>query len=374
MCRVGSDNWHYKLVELSVIPNHPFNADYFHVLMMRLTMPVRDGIFQFFFNGCAGYNDDKCANPLRRLIDWAWSEDVSRNADAESTRLTAIMLCWLLSSTYIKHRDEATKALVNLLSEKVDVLIGIMRSFEKVDDMYIYERLFAVAYGVVLRTSSSGELLNLAKYVYDTIFKHNNPPKNILLRDYARNIIEYVSYTMEMTSINMKKVRPPYSSDIPVWPTDDEVKHFHIDYEVPDFKERKGFEQNLIWESVKGGLADFWNKLVSPVIEDFYPIQISEEKAYKKAQHLFKGDMKKVAILYSEDKARTILNDQTASNRKTSHDNLLEMLNKSFEQMMTKEQLKAMNEVIIPFHLKELSLRNHYSNRFPTDGARNWLV
>lgn len=115
------------------------------------------------------------------------------------------MLCWLLSSTYIKHRDEATKALVNLLSEKVDVLIGIMRSFEKVDDMYIYERLFAVAYGVVLRTSSSGELLNLAKYVYDTIFKHNNPPKNILLRDYARNIIEYVSYTMEMTSINMKK-------------------------------------------------------------------------------------------------------------------------------------------------------------------------
>lgn len=374
LCRVGSDNWHYKLVELSVIPNHPFNADYFHVLMMRLTMPVRDGIFQFFFNGCAGYNDDKCANPLRRLIDWAWSEDVSRNADAESTRLTAIMLCWLLSSTYIKHRDEATKALVNLLSEKVDVLIGIMRSFEKVDDMYIYEHLFAVAYGVVLRTSSSGELLNLAKYVYDTIFKHNNPPKNILLRDYARNIIEYVSYTMEMTSINMKKVRPPYSSDIPVWPTDDEVKHFHIDYEVPDFKERKGFEQNLIWESVKGGLADFWNKLASPVIEDFYPIQISEEKAYKKAQHLFKGDMKKVAILYSEDKARTILNDQTASNRKTSHDNLLEMLIKSFEQMMTKEQLKAMNEVIIPFHLKELSLRNHYSNRFPTDGARNWLV
>lgn len=46
-------------------------------------------------------------------------------------------------------------------------------------------------------------------------------------------------------------MRPPYSSDIPVWPTDDEVKHFHIDYEVPDFKERKGFEQNLIWESVK---------------------------------------------------------------------------------------------------------------------------
>ena len=145
-CSIDSDGWYYKLVELSTIPNHPFNADYFHALMMGLTMPKRDGIFQSFFNGCAGYDDDKCANPLRRLIDWAWSDGVSEKADPESARLAAIMLCWLLSSTYIKHRDEATKALVNLLSEQVDVLIDTLRLFEDVDDMYVYERLYAVAY------------------------------------------------------------------------------------------------------------------------------------------------------------------------------------------------------------------------------------
>lgn len=47
-CNIDPDYWYNKLVELSTIPNHPFNADYFHALMMRFTMPKRDGRFQFF--------------------------------------------------------------------------------------------------------------------------------------------------------------------------------------------------------------------------------------------------------------------------------------------------------------------------------------
>ena len=357
-CSIDSDGWYYKLVELSTIPNHPFNADYFHALMMGLTMPKRDGIFQSFFNGCAGYDDDKCANPLRRLIDWAWSDGVSEKADPESARLAAIMLCWLLSSTYIKHRDEATKALVNLLSEQVDVLIDTLRLFEDVDDMYVYERLYAVAYGVALRTSSRNGLTNLARYVYKTIFKHNNPPKDVLLRDHARNIVEYAKYKVELTAVDMKKVRPPYTSILPTWPTDDEVKYLHVDYNEPDFKERKGPEQNQIWESVKGGLADFWNKLAGPKIEDFYPISIAEEKEYEKALRLFKGDMRKLAKIMSEAKAIRNLSGRTASESKTIHDRLFETLENSFNQMMTIEQSKAMNEVLIPFNPSLIAKKN----------------
>lgn len=372
--RVRPENWYYKLVELSTIPNHPFNADYFHALMMRLKMPERDGTFQFFFNGCAGYDDNKCANPLRRLIDWAWSEDVSQKSEPKSTKLAATMLCWLLSSTYIKHRDEATKALVNLLSEQVNVLIDVMRSFENVDDMYIYERLFAVAYGIALRTSSRQGLSNLAQYVYDTIFKYNSPPKDVLLRDSARNIIEYANYKLDAFSVDMTKVRPPYSSVLPQWPTDDEVSHFHINYDAPDFKDRKGYEQNLIWESVKGGLADFWNKLASPKIEHFYPISIAEEKDYQKSVRKFKGKMKKLAILYSQTKAQEILNDQSVSKKNTYRETLLKMLKECFEQMMSEEQQKALTEIMIPFKVKELPLQSHYTIMFPTEGVRNWLV
>ena len=108
---------------------------------------------------------------------------------------------------------------------------------------------------------------------------------------------------MELTAVDMKKVRPPYTSILPTWPTDDEVKYLHVDYNEPDFKERKGPEQNQIWESVKGGLADFWNKLAGPKIEDFYPISIAEEKEYEKALRLFKGDMRKLAKIMSEAKA-----------------------------------------------------------------------
>ncbi len=374
MCRVDSDVWYYKLAELSAIPNHPFNADYFHALMMRGSMPERDGTFQFFFNGCAGYDDEKCANPIRRLIDWAWSEGVSVNSDPESTRLAAIMLCWLLSSTYIKHRDEATKALVNLLSEKVDVLINTMRTFENVDDMYVYERLFAVAYGVALRTSSGDDLKKLGRYVYDTIFKHNNPPKDILLRDHARNIIEYACYKEGMASVNMRKVRPPYSSTLPKWPMDDEVEFLHISYDAPDYKERQGPEQNLIWESVKGGLADFWNKLVSSDIERFYPISIAEEKEFDKALRLFKGNMKELAKYICEGKAVLIIKGQKRAKNASANDQLFELICNETEKLMSEEQIKALYEVLIPFKVKELPLQKHYYCRFPTGGVRNWLV
>ena len=374
MCRVDSDVWFNKLAELSAIPDHPFNADYFHALMMCKSMPERDGTFQFFFNGCAGYDDEKCANPLRRLIDWAWSEGVSANSDPESTRLAAIMLCWILSSTYIKHRDEATKALVNLLSEKVDVLIDIIRTFENVDDMYVYERLFAVAYGVALRTSSGEGLKKLGKYVYDTIFKHNNPPKDILLRDYARNIIEYACYKEGLTSVNMKKVRPPYFSILPKWPTDDEVEFLHINYDAPDYEERKGSEQNLIWESVKGGLADFWNKLASSDIERFYPISIAEEKAFEKALRLFKGNMRELAECMCEGKAVLILNGQKGPKDASISDKMFEFVCNETEKLMSEEQKQALYDVLIPFKVKELPLQKHYNCRFPTDGVRNWLV
>lgn len=356
-----TEQWYYKLVEFSTIQNHPFNADFFHKMMMRKTMSERDGEFQFFFNGCAGYNDYKNANPLRILIDWAWTEGISEKAEQETARLAAIMLCWLLSSTYIKHRDEATKALVNLLTEKIDVLIAIMRLFENVDDMYITERIYAVAYGVVLRTSSTESLTNLSKYVYDTIFKLRNPPKHVLLRDYARNIIEYTYYKVGHTSFDMKKVRPPYASPLPEWPSDNDVKQFYVDYDSPDYEKKKGYEQNLIWFSVKDGLADFWNKMASPIIGKFYPLSFAEEQANDDAEGLFKGKLKTIAKQYADNKA-------------LGRNDYIGAIDDVLMTLFSPEQLKAVNDVMIPYRRKQLQLNSSYLIEFPKEGARNWLV
>lgn len=362
------EDWYNKIIELSIVHDHPFNADYFHNILIKKTMRERDAHLQYFFNGSAGYDNDNCANPIRRLIDWAWMENISEKTDYTSARLAAKILCWLLSSTYIKHRDEATKALVNLLTCQVDALIDTIQSFNNVDDMYIKERIYAVAYGVALRTPVKEELIKLASYVYETIFKDGLPPKNVLLRDYARNIIEYAYYKENSLSFNMEMVRPPYKSVLPEWPTDDDVDKLHIDYNSPDWEHKEAIAQNYIWESIKGGLADFWNKIALSVLEDFFPISIEEERKYIIAEKSFKGYLRKTVNYYTEIKARERLGD------KMKPEIGLSAFYTALEFILSPEQLNTVNQTMIPYKVKELNSKRNYYNRFPTEGIRNWLI
>ena len=88
------------------------------------------------------------------------------------------------------------------------------------------------------------ELMNLLSFLKQAL---QVPFRNFFLV-YARNIVEYACYKAGKVSVNMRKVRPPYSSEIPKWHSDEEIKHLHIEYDEPDFKERKGREQNMIWD------------------------------------------------------------------------------------------------------------------------------
>ena len=365
---IKPEDWYNKIIELSIVHNHPFNADYFHNVLMRIAMKERDGMLQFFFNECAGYDENNCANSIRRLIDWAWLENISEKTDYTSARLAAKILCWLLSSTYIKHRDEATKALVNLLTCQIDALIDTMQSFNTIDDMYIKERIYAVAYGVALRTPTKKELIKLASYVYDAIFKDGSPPKNVLLRDYARNIVEYAYYKDSSLPFSMEIVRPPYKSVLPEWPTDDDVDKLHIDYNSPDWEHKEAIAQNYIWESIKGGLADFWNKIALSVLEDFFPISIEEERKYIIAEKSFKGYLRKTVNYYTEIKARERLGD------KMKPEIGLSAFYTALESILSPEQLNTVNQTMIPYKVKELNSKRNYYNRFPAEGIRNWLI
>ena len=85
--------------------------------------------------------------------------------------------------------------LICLLKERTDVLLDILRLFENVNDPYIFERLYAVAYGCAVRIKENQQLTDLGNYVYETIFKDKEEIyPHILLRDYARGVIEYASY------------------------------------------------------------------------------------------------------------------------------------------------------------------------------------
>jgi len=279
--RLDNNEWFYTLTELSAIANHPFNSNILHSILLNHSMSERDSFWQRYMLYYSNYDDYNTAFPLRRLIDWAWMPNISLNTDDETARLVAQTLVWILSSTDIALRDQTTKALVNLLEQKPNVLTIILKSFEKVDDLYILERLYAVSYGCILRTKKEEAIKTIAQYIYDTIFKNANPPAHILLRDYARNAIEYAIYKNVDLKIDTNLIRPPYNTEMPTLPQkEDDVKEFELDYDSEDFKQTYGFEQNAIYSSVISGIADFGRYIVDSAVRHFSPISFRERDNY----------------------------------------------------------------------------------------------
>lgn len=221
-CRLRNQEWWYALTELAAIPNHPFNGDRLHRILSRSSMSERDGFWQNYIRWYSGYDDNNIAFPLQRLIDWAWMPNVSVYVDSETARLVAQTLAWVLTSTDIALRDKTTKALVNLLEQQPQALIEVLKAFENINDLYISDRLYAVAYGCVLRTEKKDSIKIIAQYIYDAIFKNSNPPEHILIRDYARNAIEYAIHKNVELDIDVKHIRPPYGSQCNYTPLSNE--------------------------------------------------------------------------------------------------------------------------------------------------------
>ena len=132
----------------------------------------------------------------------------------ESIELYAIALTWFLTTSDRFLRDRATKALVSMLHPRPLVLVKVIEQFLEVNDLYVLERLYAVAYGVAMLSENYQEVGDLAHKVYEWVFKDEKPPTHILLRDYASGVIEVANNLGALsTNIDMEKTSPPYQSD-----------------------------------------------------------------------------------------------------------------------------------------------------------------
>ncbi|TWP28893.1 hypothetical protein ETU08_08635 [Apibacter muscae] len=219
---ISDHEWFLCLTELSSIIDHPFNSNRLTQILKKYTMAERDSFWQEFIIYFNGYDDNEIAFPIQRLIDWAWMPNISTLSDDETAKLVSQTLAWILSTTNTKLRDQTTKALVNLLEQKPNVLIGLLKTFQDVDDLYILERLYAVTYGCVLRTEKDESVKLIAEYVYNTIFKNGNPPTHVLLRDYACNTIEYAIHKCLLEEVDIQLIRPPYNSKMNFTPLTNE--------------------------------------------------------------------------------------------------------------------------------------------------------
>ncbi|NVK53669.1 MAG: ATP-binding protein [Flavobacteriaceae bacterium] len=249
------------ILAVTGIPNHFFNAHSLHDHLIKHSLPDRDANWTQFIKH--RYTDE---SSVKRLIDWAWNQTDKSHISDESILLSSMTLTWFHTSTNRELRDCSTKALVSLLQDRLHILIKLLKKFETVNDPYVYDRLFAVAYGCAIRTNKKEELASLSDYIYQTIFKDKDEVyPHVLLRDYARGVIEFTNFSGFKLPFDIEDVRPPYKSSFPdqIMTNEEVDKNYKFDYEAKDFKKHY-WSQNSIISSMTteygrgtGGYGDF---------------------------------------------------------------------------------------------------------------------
>lgn len=211
------------LLTVASNPEHLYNADFLHKHLMTFKIAERDAWWSIFLHYQYGEQ-----GAVDRLVDWAWSSEDKSHISDESIRLCAVTLAWFLATSNRYLRDRATKALVSILTDRIHVLRQIIRQFLDVDDPYVLERLFAVAYGCSMRSTDNEAIGELAKEVYKWIFENGEPPPHVLLRDYARGVVELALHMGIKLDIDVEKIRPPYKSEWSSFeiPTEEELKKY----------------------------------------------------------------------------------------------------------------------------------------------------
>ncbi|MFV8598104.1 AVAST type 2 anti-phage system protein Avs2 [Ralstonia pseudosolanacearum] len=208
------------LVTLATIPEHPLNADFTDRLLREIGMAERDAWWTI---GLHGLWERQSA--VDRLIQWANRLWPHTEITDESSKLAACIIAWLLPSSNRFLRDQATKALVRVLTWRPPVIEQLIERFCDVDDAYVAERTLAAAYGATMRTTDTTGVGAIADRTYAKVFAAGRPRPHLLLREYAQGIIKRAGYLRrEPGCASWPRIDPPYASDWPKIPTESEIE------------------------------------------------------------------------------------------------------------------------------------------------------
>lgn len=213
---VGTDNVWRILIENSTKPNHPLNAVRLHNVLLNKSLSYRDYLWTTYINGLA--NDEE---RLFQLIDFFNKGNSLDGLTNDSIRLLLILFSWLLTSSNRFLRDKASKAMIELLKTNFQMCKPLLETFESVNDPYVIQRLYGIVFGACMKRTAKykTEYIALSKYVFNTVFNKITVYPDMLLRDYARLILERFLYEFpsDCGIIDIAKIRPPYSSaEIPI--------------------------------------------------------------------------------------------------------------------------------------------------------------
>ncbi len=321
-----------------------------HPLLLSLSLNERDYYWSIYIHHSFG--DEGI---VKRIISWAWDKKEDFETEDESLYLYGLTLGWFLTSSNRELRDGATKALVNLFTDRVDVFLSVLKEFDTVDDLYVLERLYAVGYGIVLRSNKQDAFRELGEYLYQEFFDKEEVIEHVLLRDYARLIIESVNRSMKL-DVNLEKIRPPYNQS--------------IQWELPEI-DKEEVEKHRddylgVYASTLSG--DFKKTIVYPLANHFLNLRIKnrphpempkvrydkffdsltleQKKEYDKAR--IKSS--KVLSEISNDKLRKVLEDSDDVDMETLGSLMKANIDESnFIELLLPEQLREYNDFIVSY-------------------------
>lgn len=218
----AGEQWAF-LLELCSIPSHPFNADYLHAKLLPLKMPERDSWWTIP-TAVADIGYGRIFEALKLLVVWTFRVEPQLLSD-EQARLVAITLLWLLASNSKRLRFRATLGAIRILRNRCDVVVRLIDDFSSCNDPYVRERLMAIAAGVAMRERDTEALERLASSVFQNVFAQAEIEPNILLRDFARTVLECaLAKGCLPPSISADTFRPPYHSKWPAVKSLDALK------------------------------------------------------------------------------------------------------------------------------------------------------
>ena len=207
------------VMSVSTVPGHPFNVDSLDQRLRQDSMPDRDSWWSTYLHRAW-----ETQGPVDRLIDWASNLSPDDDVENEVPDLAATALAWMFTTPNRFLRDKATKALVALLTGRLETAGRLVDRFADIDDPYVAERVYAVAYGVAMRSFDAAGVGRLASLVYKKVFASSSPPAHILLRDYARGVIERAIHLGANIAADEQLIRPPYNSNWPHIPDEGVVE------------------------------------------------------------------------------------------------------------------------------------------------------
>jgi len=381
--RVDDDTYFNFLFEMCSISGHPFNSDRLTRILKREKMPERDAFLQQFFLYFSGDYDSGAKMPVAHLIEWSWRPGISSVIDQETARLVGQSLAWVLASSHIVLRDRATKAMVNLLQDQMGALVSILEAFADIDDMYILERLYAVAYGCALRSSDAKGLELLAQDTYVRIFESGNPPAHLYLRDYCRHIIELALHRGVQLQVDLVNFRPPYRSPLPSFPTEEEVKKFTRDSSDDPKEAKRRQASGQVHHSVVAW--DFGRYEIDPAMDSFEVVPFTFKatlNAFKKQlQRRAKSkisDLEKIFMIRLTPQEKRAKYNFSSQGKITDYwemiDQLYEQLETAFKAVLDADQVKFFEDEVVSYWQALYAAKNERSTKLRTRPVKYWIV